>query len=67
MEKLCHEMGFYHFDQIANWSEADVEWVDANMKSFKGRIIRDKWVAQARLIVSEGLEAFRIRAKTNDY
>jgi predicted flap endonuclease-1-like 5' DNA nuclease len=67
MEKLCNEMGFYHFDQIAGWSDADVVWVDANMKNFKGRIVRDRWVAQAKLIVSEGLEAFRIRARTNNY
>ncbi|MGL5009904.1 MAG: NADH-quinone oxidoreductase subunit E, partial [Paracoccaceae bacterium] len=67
MEKLVNELGFYHFDQISSWSDADVAWVDANMKNFKGRIVRDKWVAQAKLIVAEGLDAFRIRAKTNDY
>lgn len=67
LEKLCNELGFYHFDQIASWSQAEVAWVDQNMKTFKGRIIRDKWVAQARLIMAEGLEAFRVRAKTNDY
>jgi NADH-quinone oxidoreductase subunit E len=67
LEKLCNELGFWHFDQIASWSDADVAWVDANMRNFKGRIVRDKWVAQARLIVGEGLEAFRVRAKTNDY
>lgn len=67
MEKLVNEMGFYHFDQIATWSEADVAWVDANMKNFKGRIIRDRWVAQAKIIVAEGLAAFRERAKTNNY
>jgi predicted flap endonuclease-1-like 5' DNA nuclease len=67
LEKLCNEMGFYHFDQIASWSDADVVWVDANMKNFKGRIVRDRWIAQARLIVSEGLEAFRVRARTNNY
>lgn len=67
MEKLVNEMGFFHFDQIANWTEADVAWVDANMKNFKGRITRDRWVAQARIIVNEGLQAFRERAKTNNY
>jgi predicted flap endonuclease-1-like 5' DNA nuclease len=67
LEKLCHSLGFYHFDQISGWSDADVAWVDANMKTFKGRIARDKWIAQAKLIQSEGLDAFRIRAKTNDY
>lgn len=67
MEKLVNEMGFYHFDQIATWTDADVAWVDANMKNFKGRITRDRWVAQAKIIVNEGLEAFRERAKTNNY
>jgi predicted flap endonuclease-1-like 5' DNA nuclease len=67
MEKLVNGLGFYHFDQLSNWSDADVAWVDTNMASFKGRIMRDKWVAQAKIIVAEGLDAFRIRAKINDY
>ncbi|MDP3197894.1 NADH:ubiquinone oxidoreductase [Tabrizicola sp.] len=67
MEKLVNEMGFYHFDQIAGWSESDVAWVDANLKGFKGRVTRDRWVAQAKIIVNEGLAAFRERAKTNSY
>jgi NADH-quinone oxidoreductase subunit E len=60
-------MGFYHFDQIAAWTEADIAQVDGEMKTFKGRITRDRWVEQARIIVNEGLEAFRERAKTNNY
>lgn len=67
MEKLVNELGFYHFDQIASWSDADVALVDTEMKGFKGRITRDRWVAQAKIIVTEGLEAFRERAKTNNY
>lgn len=67
LEKLVNGMGFYHFDQIAAWTPADVATVDAEMKTFKGRIARDKWVEQARIIVSEGLAAFRERARTNDY
>lgn len=67
LEKLCNSLGFYHFDQIAGWSDADVAWVDANMKTFKGRIARDKWIAQSKIIVAEGLDAFRVRAQTNNY
>lgn len=67
LEKLVNGMGFYHFDQIAAWTDADVALVDAEMKTFKGRITRDKWVEQARIIVTEGLEAFRERARTNEY
>jgi predicted flap endonuclease-1-like 5' DNA nuclease len=67
LEKTVNGMGFFHFDQIAAWTEADIAQVDAEMKNFKGRITRDKWVEQARIIVAEGLEAFRERAKTNNY
>lgn len=67
LEKLCNDLGIFHFDQIAAWGAAEVAWMDGNLKGFRGRVTRDKWVAQARLIVAEGLEAFRIRAKTNDY
>ena len=67
LEKMVNGLGFFHFDQIAAWTDADVALVDAEMKTFKGRISRDKWVTQARIIVSDGLEAFRERAKTNDY
>ena len=67
LEKLCHDLGIYHFDQIAAWGPAEVAWMDSNLKGFKGRVTRDKWVAQARIICTDGIEAFRIRAKTNDY
>jgi predicted flap endonuclease-1-like 5' DNA nuclease len=67
LEKLVNSLGIYHFDQIAGWTDADVATVDAEMKGFKGRIARDKWVAQARIIATEGLEAFRERTKSNEY
>lgn len=67
LERLCHDMGIYHFDQIAAWGPAEVAWMNANLKGFKGRVGRDKWVAQARLIGEVGVDAFLIRAKTNDY
>ncbi|KCV83171.1 NADH dehydrogenase subunit E [Actibacterium atlanticum] len=46
LEGVLNELGFYHYDQIAAWSEAEVAWVDARLK-FKGRIERDGWIAQA--------------------
>jgi NADH-quinone oxidoreductase subunit E len=67
LEKLCHGLGVFHFDQIANWGADEIAWMDANLKGFKGRASRDKWVAQAKLIGSVGMEEFQRRAKTNDY
>ena len=53
LEGLLNEMGFYHFDQIAKWTESEIAWVDARLK-FKGRIERDNWVAQATELAKEG-------------
>lgn len=67
LEKLCNEMGIFHFDQIAGWGANEIAWMDSNLKGFKGRVTRDKWVRQAKLIGSVGMEEFQRRAKTNDY
>jgi predicted flap endonuclease-1-like 5' DNA nuclease len=67
MEKLCHELGIYHFDQIAAWGAAEVAWMDSNLKGFKGRVTRDRWVRQASLIGEVGIDEFLRRAKMNDY
>jgi len=47
LELMCNDLGFFHFDQIANWTAAEVAWVDDNIKGFKGRVTRDTWVEQA--------------------
>ena len=67
LEKLLNELGIFHLDQIAGWGAPEVAWMDGNLKGFKGRVTRDKWVAQAKLIGEVGLEEFLRRAKTNDY
>ncbi|MEH7827281.1 NADH-quinone oxidoreductase subunit NuoE [Gemmobacter denitrificans] len=67
LEQLCHDLGIFHFDQIANWGAAEIAWMDSNLKGFRGRVTRDKWVAQAKIIVEQGMEEFLRRAKTNDY
>ncbi|SMX36629.1 hypothetical protein [Maliponia aquimaris] len=48
LEQLCKSLGIYRFDQIAAWTEAEIAWVDSNLEGFKGRVIRDAWVAQAK-------------------
>lgn len=48
LEKLCNSLGYFHFDQIAAWTPAEIAWVDDNLEGFKGRVTRDEWVAQAR-------------------
>ncbi|MEO1308046.1 MAG: NADH-quinone oxidoreductase subunit E [Pseudomonadota bacterium] len=52
LEKLLHSLGFYHFDQIAAWTAEEVAWVDENLEGFKGRVSRDEWVDQARILAT---------------
>ena len=52
LEKLCNSLGVMRFDQIAAWTARDVAKVDDHLGSFKGRITRDEWVDQAKLLAA---------------
>ncbi|MEJ6392265.1 hypothetical protein V8J82_03305 [Gymnodinialimonas sp. 2305UL16-5] len=66
LEKLCNSLGFYHFDQIANWTADEVAWVDQNLQGFKGRVSRDEWVSQARLLAAGGETEFSKKVQDGD-
>jgi predicted flap endonuclease-1-like 5' DNA nuclease len=61
LEALCNSLGIYHFAQIAGWSAAEVAWMDDNLEGFKGRVSRDDWVAQAKLLAEGGTTEFSKR------
>jgi NADH-quinone oxidoreductase subunit E len=63
LEELCNTLGFYHFDQIANWSDAEIAWMDENLEGFKGRVTRDTWVAQAKPLAAGGETDFSVRVE----
>lgn len=63
LEKSLNENGFFHFDQIAEWTEEQVHWADYGLAKFKGRATRDQWVAQAKLLAAGGETEFSKRAK----
>ncbi|MER9104289.1 ATP-binding cassette domain-containing protein [Mesorhizobium sp. M0848] len=48
-EKKLNDHGIFHFDQIGAWKKADVEAAEAYL-AFDGRIAREEWVKQARLL-----------------
>ncbi len=63
MEKLLNSLGFFHFDQVAKWTDEEVAWVDQNLEGFKGRVSRDNWVAQANALANGGDTEFASRVK----
>jgi NADH-quinone oxidoreductase subunit E len=62
LEETLNELGFFHFDQVAAWGEAEVAWVDARLK-FKGRITRDGWIEQAKQLAAGEETDFAKKAK----
>ena len=52
LEKMLHDMGVWHFDQIASWTTAELKWVDARLEGFKGRATRDEWIEQSKKLAT---------------
>ena len=61
LEELLHSLGVYHFDQIAGWGPSQVAWMDQNLKGFRGRVSRDDWVEQAKILAAGGDTEFSSR------
>ena len=53
-EGRLHGLGIWHFDQIAAWTQEQVLWVGSYL-AFPGRIDRENWVEQARLL-AQGIQ-----------
>jgi predicted flap endonuclease-1-like 5' DNA nuclease len=52
-ERISNALGIYHFRQIANWTPEEAIWVGLHM-AFPGRIEREHWIPQAKLLASGG-------------
>ena len=52
LEEKLTNLGIYHFKQVAEFTDEDIEKVDQYL-NFKGRITREEWVSQAQNIVGD--------------
>ncbi|MGJ4891131.1 cell envelope biogenesis protein TolA [Bradyrhizobium sp. HKCCYLRH3099] len=50
-ERVLNDIGVHHFSQIAEWTPAHADWVGHHM-AFPGRIEREHWIAQAKLLAA---------------
>jgi large subunit ribosomal protein L21 len=55
LEKKLNAAGVTRFEQIANWTEEDIERLDEEL-NIKGRVERDDWVGQAKALVDQAKE-----------
>lgn len=58
--KRLNALGITHYEQIANWSNADVDRISKQME-FGNRIEREGWIQQARILASGGQTEFSRR------
>jgi NADH-quinone oxidoreductase subunit E len=65
IEGILNELGVYHFDQVASWTEENKAWVDTRLK-FKGRIDREDWIAQAKVLAAGDETEFSKRVDGGD-
>lgn len=61
MQTLLHSLGITRYEQIASWTDADLDELDGKLGSFAGRPRRDNWVEQARLLASGDSAAYEAK------
>lgn len=62
---LLGEFGITTFAQIAAWTPQEIERIDARLGRFSGRITRDQWVEQAKLLAAGDESGFTARFGNN--
>jgi predicted flap endonuclease-1-like 5' DNA nuclease len=60
IEKKLNSVGITRYEQVAQWTADDISRV-SQMLDFKGRIERENWVEQARILASGGQTDFSRR------
>jgi predicted flap endonuclease-1-like 5' DNA nuclease len=58
LNALLTSLSITKFEQVANWKAADIAEIDAKLGNFAGRITRDNWVDQAKLLVKGDIAGF---------
>jgi predicted flap endonuclease-1-like 5' DNA nuclease len=58
---LLGPLGVTSFAQIAEWDDAEIDRIDAQLGAFAGRIRRDNWVEQAKLLASGDTAAYEAK------
>jgi predicted flap endonuclease-1-like 5' DNA nuclease len=65
IERKLNALGVTSYEDIANWTAADIDRVSQQL-DFKGRIQREGWVEQARILAAGGDTEFSRRLDRRD-
>ncbi|KXF75727.1 hypothetical protein ATN84_17265 [Paramesorhizobium deserti] len=64
-EARLHGLGIWHFSQIAAWDRDNINWIGSYL-DFPGRIDREQWVGQAKILATGGTTEFAERVKRGE-
>ena len=53
LKALLISHGVTSFEQIAGWTDAEIDTIDAKLGRFEGRIRRDNWMEQAKFLAAD--------------
>jgi predicted flap endonuclease-1-like 5' DNA nuclease len=65
IEKRLRSMGYTSYQQIGSWTQSDVDRVNQKL-DFRGRIERENWIEQARILAAGGQTDFSRRSDRRD-
>ena len=61
LRDLLASLGVTRFEQVAGWSKADIDRIDAQLGQFEGRIRRDNWIEQAKFLAAGDTAGYESR------
>jgi predicted flap endonuclease-1-like 5' DNA nuclease len=62
-QRVCNNLGVHHFSQIADWTANEARWIGHQI-AFPGRIEREHWIDQAKLLAAGGDTEHSVAVKT---
>jgi predicted flap endonuclease-1-like 5' DNA nuclease len=65
IEDTLQGLGIFNFQQIAQWSGDNVDWIE-NYLAFKGRVKKEDWIGQAKLLSAGGQTEFSKKVRRGD-
>lgn len=65
IEKRLRAMGYGSYEQVGSWTQSDVDRVSQQL-DFRGRIERENWIEQARILAAGGQTEFSRRQENDD-